>query len=233
MSPFLHRFTNYRSIPPHPIIAANKRTFYATGAGDLQIKVPNGSETNPILLCDVLYAPEMALTIVSIGHITSSGNSVTFENSSCKIKNKSGKTIGNIPASSNGLYKVEHSYHATSASPEQVNIHTLHRCLGHISANSIRTLIHKHAIDGIQLVDDGSAIICDSCEYAKLTHKPIKKERVAPPANHFGSEIHTDLWGPSPVDSLGGKRYYITFTDNHTRYSFTDVLRTKDQALAA
>jgi len=59
--------------------------------------------------------PEMALTIVSISHIASIGNTVTFEDKSCKIKNKSGKVIGNIPASTNGLYKVEHSHMASSA----------------------------------------------------------------------------------------------------------------------
>ena len=29
--------------------------------------------------------------------------------------------------------------------------------------------------------------------------------------------IHTDLWGPSPVASLGGSRYYITFIDDSSR----------------
>ena len=67
MSPFIHRFTNYRSIPPRPITAANKRTFYAIGTGDLQIDVPNGQGTTPVTLRDTLHAPEMALTIVSIG----------------------------------------------------------------------------------------------------------------------------------------------------------------------
>ena len=26
--------------------------------------------------------------------------------------------------------------------------------------------------------------------------------------------VHTDLWGPSPVASFGGSRYYITFIDD-------------------
>ncbi|RVW22775.1 Retrovirus-related Pol polyprotein from transposon TNT 1-94 [Vitis vinifera] len=29
--------------------------------------------------------------------------------------------------------------------------------------------------------------------------------------------VHTDLWGPSPVASLGGSRYYITFIDDSSR----------------
>ena len=234
MSPFIHRFSNYHSTPPRPIIAANKRTFYAIGTGDLRIDVPNGNSTTPVILRDTLHAPDMGLTIVSIGRITSTGNTVTFKDKTCEIKNKSGKTIGNIPSNTNGLYKVEHAHSTFSAiAVEKVDMHTLHRRLGHIPSDAIRSLIRNHAIDGIELIDDGSQIICDSCEYAKLTRKSIRSERVAPPAKHFGAEIHTDLWGPSPISSLGGRRYYITFTDDHTRYTYVDVLHTKDQALEA
>jgi hypothetical protein len=148
MSPFIHHFTNYHPIPPRPITATNTCTFYAIGAGDLKIDIPNGNTTTPVLLCDTLYTPDKALTIVSIGCITNSSSSVTFENSSCKIKNQSSKVIGVIPASLNGLYKVKHSHHTTSASTspvEQVDIHTLHRCLGHISADAICSLIRNGA----------------------------------------------------------------------------------------
>ena len=234
MSPFRHRFKNYQIIPPCAITAANKRTFYAIGTGDLQVDVPNGDTTTPVLLRNTLHAPEMALTIISIGRITSAGNSVTFKDNACRIKNKSGKVIGHISASSNGLFKVDRSHFAANAyAVEQVDMHTLHCRLGHISADAIRSLICNHAIDGVQLVDDGSQIVCDSCEYAKLTRKPIRSERVAPPAKHFGAEVHTDLWGPSPISSLGKQRYYISFTDDHTRFTRVDILRTKDQALEA
>ena len=87
------------------------------------------------------------------------------------------------------------------------------------------------AIEGIQLIDDRSAIICNSCEYAKTTHKPIQKERDAPLADAFGAEVHTDLWGPSPTPSLGGRKYYVTFTDDHTCYTSAKILRSKDQTL--
>ena len=120
MSPFRHRFTNYHSIPPHTITAVNKHLFYAIGTGDLQIDVPNGDTTTPVLLRDTLHVPDMALTIVSIGRITGTGGSVTFKDSTCKIKSKAGKLIGSIPASSNGLYKVEHAHLAYSANTSSV-----------------------------------------------------------------------------------------------------------------
>ena len=176
----------------------------------------------------------MALTIISIGRITSTGSTVSFKNMACRIKNKVGKLIGNIPASKSSLFKVEHLYLAADSTPvEQIDIHELHCCLGHMPTNALCSLVHNQAIEGIKLIDDRLPIICDSCEYAKMTRKVILKERTAPPAKHFRDEIHSNLWGPSPVTSLGGRHYYITFTDDHTHFTCVDILHTKDQALNA
>ena len=49
------------------------------------------------------------------------------------------------------------------------------------------------------------------CTYAKMTHKPVPKERSGKHANVPGGEVHTDVWGPSPIQTLGGRTYYITF----------------------
>ena len=29
--------------------------------------------------------------------------------------------------------------------------------------------------------------------------------------------VHTDVWEPSPVSSLGGSRFYVTFIDDFSR----------------
>ena len=87
------------------------------------------------------------------------------------------------------------------------------------------------AIEGIQLIDNGSAIICNLCDYAKTTCKPIQKEGDTPLANAFGAEVHTDLWGPLPTPSLGGCKYYVTFIDDHTCYTSAKILCSKDQTL--
>ena len=39
--------------------------------------------------------------------------------------------------------------------------------------------------------------------------------------------VHTDLWGPSPVASFGGSRYYITFIDDLSRKVWVYFLKNK------
>ena len=39
--------------------------------------------------------------------------------------------------------------------------------------------------------------------------------------------VHTDVWGPSPVTSLGGSRYYVTFIDDSSRKSWVYFLKNK------
>ena len=151
MSPYCECFTMYQQISPHSITTANNCVFYAIGAGDLLINVPNGAESTKVTLCDVLHAPDMGLTVVSISRIVKSGCLVEFEDGSCKIK-RGQKVVSQVPASANRLYKVEHALVTTL--PEYVDILMLHRRLGHISVDAIRTLIRSNAITGIHLIDE-------------------------------------------------------------------------------
>jgi len=114
---------------------------------------------------DALHAPEMGLTVVSVGCITNAGYSVAFEGNTCKIKNQSRTLIGSIPSTTNNLYKVE-QVNVAITMPEQVNLYTLHHQLGHITPNSICKLVKSNVITGIQLIDEGPKFTCLSCEYA-------------------------------------------------------------------
>jgi hypothetical protein len=63
--------------------------------------------------------------------------------------------------------------------------------------------------------------------------QPVPKVRISPPAQHFGDEIHTDVWGPSPIATCQGHKYFATFTDDATRCTITYLLHTKDEVLEA
>ena len=84
---------------------------------------------------------------------------------------------------------------------------------------------------GLKLEPTSDAnIFCESCIYAKATCKMVPKAREGERTAEFGDEIHTDVWGPAPVESKGGKRYYITYTDDSTHLMNLYLLAKKSDA---
>jgi hypothetical protein len=115
---------------------------------------------------------------------------------------------------------------------EHVSILTLHHRLGHILLGAICSLIHHNVINSMKTTDDNFTS-CNLCNYAKTTCKPIKVEHAVALAMTFREEVHSDVWGPSPLNSLGGCRYYITFTDDYSQFTWVQLLKTKDKAIVA
>ena len=59
--------------------------------------------------------------------------------------------------------------------------------------------------------------------------KPVLKVREGERAKEFGGEVHSDLWRNSPVESKGGKNYYVTFINDKTCLIHLYLLKTKDK----
>ncbi|KAH9924005.1 uncharacterized protein BXZ73DRAFT_30373, partial [Epithele typhae] len=87
ISPYRHRFFNYRDItPPRPITAANGDTFDAVGEGDMEVCVLNtNGQPTTITLRDVLYAPNIGFSLVSIRKADEAGYSAIFAHGECQL----------------------------------------------------------------------------------------------------------------------------------------------------
>jgi GAG-pre-integrase domain len=210
-------------IPPKSLSSANKQKFKAIAKGDMIVNVPNRPAISKLHLKDVLYAPEVGYTLVSIRCLDEDGYSTSFENGVCRIRDDDGTVVGLIPKTKRGLYKVTHDGDACTActAEDVVGVKDLHSRLGHVSPNAARKLVEKGLVTGIRLdkSKDDEPTFCEACVYAKATRKPIAKERQGERAQNFGDEIHTDVWGPAPVATPRGRRYYVSFTDDATRYT--------------
>ena len=58
--------------------------------------------------------------------------------------------------------------------------------------------------------------LCENFFYGK--EKRVRFLRVGKEKKSEKLElVHTDVWGPSQVQSLGGSHYYVTFIDDATR----------------
>ena len=43
--------------------------------------------------------------------------------------------------------------------------------------------------------------------------------------------IHSDVWGPSPVASIGGSRYFVVFIDDYSHYSWIFQMKSRSEIL--
>jgi hypothetical protein len=104
MTPSRHRLTNYTAIRPRGIMAADNKHFEALGKGDMYVQVPNGKNgPTKVLMKDVLYAPKLGGTLISIGRITQTGYSLHFRHEECRIFDARDRRIGAIPPGTESL----------------------------------------------------------------------------------------------------------------------------------
>ena len=101
----------------------------------------------------------------------------------------------------------------TAAAENASNSSLWHNRLGHMSVKRMKMLTAKGALEGLKSVDMG---LCKSCVMGKQKRLSFTKTAREPKKMRL-EMVHTDVWGPSPVSSLGGSRYYVTFINDFSR----------------
>ena len=68
---------------------------------------------------------------------------------------------------------------------------------------------------------------CNSCKLgkSKILPFPIHKSKI----NNPFDMIHSDLWGIAPIISHANYKYFMTFIDDYTRFTWVYFLRSKDE----
>jgi hypothetical protein len=241
LSPYCDQFTSYQDIPAKSFTAANEQSFDAIGSGNMIIEVPDGVNASKLTLTEVLYSPEIGYTLISVGHLDEAKLTATFGQGKCEIHAADGECIGAVFKSSKGLYCVGHESvdltldgDSTNFATNRVTALEAHRLFGHIAPSAAKRLLTKGFVTGIELDSSGDEpTFCESCIYAKSHHQKIPKVHEGDHATSFGEGIHSDVWGPSPIESLGGRRFFVTFTDDHSRHSHLYLLRKKSETFPA
>ena len=118
-----------------------------------------------------------------------------------------------------GLYLLNPSFRNHDGSKALLstssNVELWHRRLGHPSRDM---MVHLKSQNKIQLVGDSSRLDCHAC-YCGKSHKLPFHASDHNSINAFDL-VHADVWGPSPIASFTGFRYYILLIDDYTRYSW-------------
>ena len=180
-------------------------------------------------LFPVLFVPKLNCNLMSVSQLTRDLKcEVVFGDGICEFQDSTlGKMIGRADLVE-GLYVLKgaaSSYKAalsSQISSTDDKVLLWHSRLGHPSFGYLERLFpslftNKRSIQ----------YTCEVCQYAKHTRSVYSQ--VPYTATALFSIIHSDIWGPCRVTALSGARWFITMIDEHTRMTWTFLMKDKSE----
>ena len=82
-----------------------------------------------------------------------------------------------------------------------------------------------HADGLLESLDYESVDACEPCLMGKMTKTPFSE--IMERATDLLEIIHTDVCGPMSVEARGGYHYFLTFTDDLSRYGYIYLMKLK------
>lgn len=106
-----------------------------------------------------------------------------------------------------------------------------HARFGHQHFDGLERLIRHNMVHGMPLIHHTEQV-CDACLVGKQRRAPFPQQ-----ANYRAAEplelVHGDLCCPISPPTQGGKRYFLLLVDDHSRFMWLYLLRSKDEAAEA
>ena len=189
-----------------------------------------------LCLSDCLFVPDFKRNLVSVSCLVEHGLTVQF-NSSVSIKSNNAFICSGLLI--NGLYfltPMSYSINAIENTDDEQfplskkrkvsnETYMWHLRLGHISSSRIHGLVKSGILNSLIFEP---IPVCESCLEGKMTKRPFKAK-----GNRATIQlelVHTDVCGLMSVQARGGYEYFITFTDDYSRYGYVYLMRHKSEA---
>lgn len=103
-----------------------------------------------------------------------------------------------------------------------------HKRLGHMSKKGLSIMLKREQLLGLRSID---LDFCQHCLYGKqkwVSFLRIGHEKKSVPLEL----IHSDVFGPTEVTSIGGANYFVTFLDDCTRKVWIYMLSRKSEVFS-
>ncbi|KAJ4744212.1 Transposon Ty1-GR1 Gag-Pol polyprotein [Rhynchospora pubera] len=200
----------------------------AMAIGSVDLTLPSGFVLE---LKDVFLVPSITRNIISISCLDMDGFDVVIKNKLLTLFRNEVRFCdahllnGLYVLDSSGLIlSVENDNRKRKISHENATL-MWHCRLGHINEKRIKRLQTVGLLDqfAFEPIDT-----CESCLMGKMTKAPFPNKGTR--ANDLLDLVHTDVCGPMSICARGGYSYFITFTDDHSRYGYIYLMRHKSES---
>ncbi|GJU92850.1 retrotransposon protein, putative, ty1-copia subclass [Tanacetum coccineum] len=187
-----------------------------------------------IVLHNCQYAPSITRGVISVSRLYDDGFFNRFKDDNSISVSKNNLIYFNV-VPRDGISEIvlsnsntnDRSMYAVSNKRAKLNLDSslLWHCrLGHISKKRIENLQHDRLLNSI---DTKSFEKCVSCLSRKMARNPYSHQ--VERAKDLLGLIHTDVCSPFRIVSRQGASYFVTFTDDFSRYGYVYLLKHKHE----
>ena len=100
-----------------------------------------------------------------------------------------------------------------------------HARLGHASSSRVQQLVSRGLLGSVSIEN----FDCVSCQLGKQPALPFNTSESI--STDIFDLIHSNVWGPSFVSSIGGSRYFVVFVDDYSRSSWIFNMKYRSELL--
>ncbi|KAF8789255.1 Retrovirus-related Pol polyprotein like [Argiope bruennichi] len=94
----------------------------------------------------------------------------------------------------------------------------------------MRDMSKNHSVKGLEHVNVKTKYEpCIACNLGKATRTSLKNIVYKRVTKSVLEKVHMDLWGPAPVNSLGGSKYFLSIIDDFSRKVDAFTLKNKNK----
>ena len=194
-----------------------------------QISTPHSS----FCLNNVLYVPDISNNLISIHKFTNDTCTLKeFHPSHFCVKDLARRCLLLHGASKHGLYpfpplSTTHAPFPRALIGERISLTTWHSRLGHPAFRIVSSIIDRF---GLPTISNKSEPVWSACFSAKSKQLPFYSSFTQ--INAPLDLIYSNLRGLSPVCSCTGNKYYISFLDAYSHYTWLFPISQKNDALS-
>ncbi|GJU65264.1 zinc finger, CCHC-type containing protein [Tanacetum coccineum] len=217
-------FKIYESLNDGSILhMKNESTALVHGRGCVDLKF---SSRNIVSLFNVLHVPNIRKNLVSSSVLNNCGYKQVIESNKFVLSKHCVFTgFGYLSNQMFRLNIVNDNITSAFMSTSKMNGSILwHARLGHVHFKRMQDM----SKDGLILAFDMDTEKCKTCMLNKITKKPFQNVKRKTKVLEL---IHSDLCYLHATPSLGIKKYFVTFIDDASRFSYVYLLHSNDEAL--
>ena len=231
-------FGDYKSTTPRygDSAKAIDGTFDIIGEGSVTKRYLVDGKEKKLTHTRAIHTPTLNANLVSVSAFDRAGLMITFGGGRGIVVKKDGRVVLTAQLVK-GMYVVDElddvpgtpkACIGASSLSQPTHLEQWHRRLTHCSPTTIVEMSKGNLVDGLNISGSELHGKCEDCIIGRQTRQPFDGET----DKSLGplELVSFDLWGPSRVQSVGGKVYFMPIVDGRTAYKHGAYLSDKSDS---